>query len=379
MPTCAGGNTCGLSPEAAVSWEAAQIQGSFKIFIETFSFLIFIFGVALNTCVMTILISAWPNLDKFDGYMMNIAFGDLISSFSLAFVFFVQFTTSLAPIGDGGCKFITWLDVTSVTITSIALIVAVHELKQCICYPNQESVTRKKFLVIIISTWLIASLPGLPYMVTAYMGDNKVCMMGNWSDESGIIFTVMLLVIQVMVPVGILVYLFTRIYLGMSSAREGDAALEDEAAPGSEASLILNVFRRKATLLVSISSLFFAILTLVSMLELSLALDIGMLSKNTKKYARMRTFNELLLCAKCIANPLFAICHYDKFRMYFKKLCCCRRNQDIYNTLNLRYNVYQQTVQDQTVAGNRQSAISQEDEADEVFETERDDVAILET
>lgn len=347
MPTCQG-EDCGKGFETVLNVEAQLIAGGFKHFIEVFAFITFSAGVILNTTILTVLISIWPDIDFYDGALMNICFGELVASFGLAFVFFVQFTTSMAPIGDTGCAFINWLDVTSVTITSMALIVAVYELHGRLWSPNVLP-SRRKFIALIAGSWIFAALPGTPYMDKSYMDPSKnICRLHDWGETSEIIYVCMMLVVQVLVPLAILTFAFVRILLYFKAPREGDAALEDDARPGSEASLQRRFLRRKASLLLAISIVYFAIVAFVSLLELTLALNVDDLASNGSKFRRVRVLNEILLCIKVVAIPGVMLAYYDKFRMRFKSLCCpCakRTNQEIYNSL--RYNVYQDTVQDQ--------------------------------
>ena len=85
------------------------------------------------------------------------------------------------------------------------------------------------------------------------------------------------------------------------------------------------------------------------------------------------------MCLKTVFIPLLFVFN-DKLVNRFKKICClCRRDPDVYNSL--RYDVYQQTVSEgQTEDYNDRSQEEEMALANEEFgETERDDVAILDS
>jgi len=381
MAPCSG-ESCYYGYETVLNADAGGIYGAYRVFIEIISFMIFILGVGMNTLVLTLLISIFPNLDSFDGFLMNLSFCELVSSFGISFLFFVQFTTSMAPIGDHGCQFIQWLNVTSVTLTTTSLLLATYDLYTKIYYGNMsKSMSRTKQLILIGLAWFLASLPGIPYIVTGEMGENNLCITSHWSRDAEVFYISVLFVVQLLLPVAILSFLFGRIFLALRIPHEGDQTLvDDTATPGTEASFQRAAFRRKAVMIFVISIVFYLIMLVFTIIGLSLALNIDNIYANKPKYARIREANSLFECLKCVIVPTLFFRYYDKLRQQFRKLCCCFRstNQELYNSLNLRYNVYQQTVHDQqgndqpVTNSNRNSMIN-----DEIYETERDDVAIL--
>lgn len=371
MAPCHGAS-CAYGAQTVTNPELGELSGSYRVFVEVVSFIIFGVGVTLNTGILTVLISAYPNIDHFDGYLMSLTFGELVSSFSLAFVFFVEFTTTLAPIGDGGCSFLTWLDVTSVTITITALIIATYELHHRIYYNASATTNRRGFIFNVIITWLVASLPGLPYLGTAKMGEDNFCYISHWSHDAEILYICALLLFQVIVPLAILVFFFVRIFIALRAPHDGDAISADKNNPGSEATFQRALLKRKVAVVFFVAVLFFMVLIIVSFVELSLALNVNNVEDNPRKYARIREANALMECLKCLFVPIVFMIYYDKLKNQFRNLCCCRRNQDVYNTLSLRYSVYQQTVQDTHTENDHRESRDME-----VYETERDDVAIL--
>lgn len=377
--------------ETVVNPQAGELSGGYKAFVEAFSFIIFAMGVSLNTGILTVMIATYPNLDSFDGLLMNFTFGELLSSFGLAFVFFVEFTTSMAPIGDGGCRFLTWLDLVSVTITITTLISIAYDLHNRIYHANSRSMSRSKLFGCIFITWLLASIPGLPYMATAKMV-GRFCRISSWSRDAEILYICAMIFFQIVIPVAMMMFFLVRMLLALRVSLVGGSILNEESLnPGSESSFQRSVLKRKFRLLAILAFTFFLIIIIYSFIQLALSLNISQIETNFVKYRRIREGNTLLLCMKCVLMPMICLCFYDKLSDRIKRCFKARRNQEVYNSL--RYNVYQQTVSEgvtsseATVNGNGELATTEnrrsedgdalENANDDLYETERDDVAIL--
>jgi len=368
---------CYFGFETVTNEEAGNLYGGFRSFIEAMSFILFASGVVLNTGILTLLISIYPNIDTFDAYMMNLSFGELMASFGLSFMLFVELTASIAPMGDTGCRFITWLDLTSVTITITTLIALFFEMYKMV-YNNSRprSMKRHKLWASILMLWVIASVPGLPYMATAKM-ENGFCQIENWSRDAEVLFICAMIFFQIIIPVAMLMFFFVRTLLALRVSLIGGTILRDDGSnPGSEATFQRGIKKRKFQLITSIALAFYLILITFSIMELALILNLNNIEASFTKHARIRELASLILCFKTVVTPLFYLCFYDKLRMKFTRICLCRRDPDVYNTL--RYNVYQQTVSEgNAAAGNEEDEEEMAMANEEFAETERDDVAIL--
>lgn len=402
MP-CNGTSECFYGFQTVTNSEVGALSGSYKAFMEATSFIIFAIGVVFNTGLMTMLISMYPDLDTFDALLMNLTFGELLASFGLSFMLFVELTSSIAPIGDHGCKFINWLDLTSVTITIVTLIALFSEMHKIVYRPRASTKIKPyKMWGMVLIMWIIASVPGLPYMATSKMGEDGFCHIGSWSENAEIMFIACMIILQIVIPLGLVVFYFVRILIGLRVTTIGGTNTslnrDDESStnPGSNATYQRGILRRKFIMISYIAIVFFLLLVVVNIIEFALALNVNNIHKNWVKHARIRELASLLLCLKTVFTPIM-FTFYDKLKNRCKKVLCCfrRHDPDVYNSL--RYDVYQQTVSETTAgadgdtggavvnegARNRSSTSADDEDyelamANEQFaETDRDDVAIL--
>lgn len=400
MVPCNGTNDCFFGFETISNPEAGALTGGYKSLMEATTFIIFAIGVVLNTGILSVMISLYPNLDMFDALLMNLAFGELMASFGLSFLFFVELTSSIAPIGDHGCKFIAWLDLTSVTVTLVTLVALFSEMHKIVYRPRSSTkIKTPQFWGWILMLWIVASAPGLPYMATARMSSDGFCHIRSWSENAEILFIASMIVLQIVVPLALIVFYFVRTLIALreETVRSGQISSvlrEDDDStvnsPGSEATYQRGILRRKFTMISYQAATSFLLLSVASIIELSLALNVSNIHSNWIKHARIRELASLLLCLKTVFTPLMFI-FYDKLKNKCKKTLCCfgagRHDADVYGSL--RYDVYQQTVSSEEAGNAATGGVmynphqrEEDDEelamANEQFaETDRDDVAIL--
>lgn len=367
-----------------VNSEAGQVFGAYRSFLEVVSFVIFLGGFLMNSVIFITLITAYRTLESLDGFLINLMFGELLASFSLAFVMFYQFAAGkLYSMGDSGCSLITWLNVTSICITVTSIIAVIFTLYNKLFYGNSYRLTKLKLIGCICLTWIVASLPGLPYLTTAKMGDGY-CYITKWSNGAEVLYICMMIVFQIVLPLCLLVYLFVRIFLALrvSPSDDGDIVLSEESTPGTEANFQRAVIKQQVKFVLWMTVMFYILLIISSFIALAIQLNINNIKGNRYKYSRLRQLASLFQCAKCLVIPMFYLLYYEKLRGQLKKFSC-RRNQEMYK--NLRYSVYEQTVEETpsdplpsriSSSSNRNSraSITRDDDA---FETDRDDVAIL--
>ena len=372
------GNLCSYGYQTVTNPEGGALSGAYRSFLEVTSFVVFLSGVTMNSAILIILFTAYRTLDILDGFLINLIFGELVASFGLAFLMFYQFASTLVPIGDGGCSFITWLDVTSVSITVTSIIAITFTLYNKLFYGESYRLHRWKFIGCICLTWVVAGLPGLPYLATAEMGQDNYCTISNWSHGAEIIFICGMIVFQIILPLSLLVFLFVRIFLALkvSPSEDGDTVLNEECTPGTEANFQRVIIKQQVVFVVLIIIIFYIFLIISSFIALAIELNINDVKADWKKYARIRELVSVFEYLKCIVIPIIYIVYYDKLKNQSRKICC-HRNQEMYK--NLRYSVYQQTVHETT---NEPSVINDHSSRemivnDEIFETDRDDVAIL--
>jgi len=357
--------------------EGGAVTGSYRSFLEVMSFIIFVSGLIMNSGILFLLIPAYRTFDNLDGFLLNLIIGELVATFSLAFMLFYQFTSSLLPMGDGGCSFVAWLDVTSVSITVSALIAVTFALYNKLLYGETYRMQRWKFASSVALTWIIAGLPGLPYLATARMGKDGYCTITDWSGGAELIFICCMIVFQIVLPLALLIYLLVRIFLALrSSPEDGDAVLSEENTPGTEANFQRAVVKRQVIFDVLLVFIFYILLVITSFISLGVELNINSIKSDKVKFAKVRELVSLFLCFKCAIIPLIYFMCYDKLKKLLRNRCC-KRNQEMYK--NLQYSVYQDTVHEapavepSVIESNRLSR----ELNDDIYETDRDDVAIL--
>ena len=363
--------------QTVVNSEGGAVSGTYRSFLEFMSFILFLCGFVLNSGILFVVIPARRTFDNFDGFLVNLIFGELVSTFSLAFLLFYQFAGSLTAMGNGGCSFVAWLNVTSVSITVAALIGVTFALYNKLFHGDKYRMQSWKFVFCIFLSWLIAGLPGLPYLATARMGKDGYCTITDWSGGAEIIFICCMIVFQIVLPLALLVYLLVRIFLALrSSPEDGEAVISEENTPGTEANFQRAVVKRQVMFIVLLILTFYMLLVITSFVSLGVELNINNIKGDKVKFARIRELVALFQCFKCAIIPLIYLMCYDKLKKLLRNKMC-KRNQEMYN--NLQYSVYQDTVHEapttepSVIDNNRLSR----ELNDDYYETDRDDVAIL--
>lgn len=363
--------------QTVTNHEGNEVFGSYRSFLEVMSFVLFISGLVMNSGILLLFTPVLRTLDNLDGFLLNLIFGELVATLGLSFMFFYQFTHSLVPMGSAGCSFVTWLNVTSVSISVTALISITLTLYNRMVYGENYKLERWKFCGSILLTWLAAGMTGLPYLATAKMGNRNYCTITNWSQASEIIFICAMIIFQVVLPLALLIYLIVKIFLALQNAHSdlGDAVMTDENMPGSEASVQRAVARRQVIFVVLLIVSVYILLIITSFISLGIQLNINNIKEDLIKYANLRELVSLFQCLKSVVIPVIFIFWYDKLKKLYSKKCC-KRNQEMYK--NLQYSVYQDTVHEapQLDQPNLENRLSREIH-DDIYETDRDDVAIL--
>jgi len=362
--------------------EAGTIFGTYRSFLEVMSFMTFISGLVMNCGIILVIMRAHRTLDNLDGFLLNLIFGELVATFSLAFVMFYQFASGLLPIGNGGCSFITWLDITSVSITVTALIAVTFSLYNKLFHGEGYRLRRWRFGTYVSLTWLVAGLPGLPYLATARMGKDGYCEITNWSRGAELIFICCMIIFQIILPLALLVYLLVRIFLVLrTNPEDADTATSEENTPGTEANFQRAVVKRQVVFVVLLIVTFYILLVITSFISLALELDINKIKTDKLRYSKIRELVALFQCLKCIIIPIIYLSCYDKLKKLVRNRCC-KQNEELYK--NLQYSVYQDTVHEApsiNEAGVSASVVESyrlsRELNDDIYETDRDDVAIL--
>lgn len=347
MSACSS-TSCPIGFQAVTYSNGGFLSGSYRSFLEIASFVVFFVGVTLNTLILIIVVSAYRTLDILDGFFINLIVGELVASFGLSLVMFNQYASSLPPIGDVGCSFVTWLDVTSVAITITSIIAITLALYEKLFYGDSRKLSRWKFACCIVITWLVAGLPGIPYLSSAKMSTHQYCTIENWSHKSEVLYISMMFLFEIFLPLCLLVYLLVRMCVALKhTSEERDIIANDDMENmGTEESVLFSranyervVIRKKVIFIVIIIVVFYIFLTSSSFITLSIELNIANIYSDWLKYTKLRELASLILCLKCIFIPFIYILYYDKFRNRVRNICCKENSQ--YTTL--RYHENQET------------------------------------
>lgn len=193
-------------------------------------FLFVLLSLTANIAVCMTIFSCSGLRTPLDFYILNLAIGDLVSSFFGTFtVDNVQLDWSL---GVGFCKFTYYIIFVSFSLTVLTLCVMCMERYYGICrplkHPNENLFRRHRFIIPI--TWLLSLLMFIPLLlaynleeVETTMGKTKEMCSETWSLESKKYYALIVVMIFIVAPCVLMAFLFTKIILKLDAPRSSSS------------------------------------------------------------------------------------------------------------------------------------------------------------
>ena len=334
MACSRNGTNCNLGVDfvgtGPIEYDGYEISWSLYRSCQAFSFLFFTGGFFGNLLVIIVLLSSSVSqVGTTDTLLLNLAFGDLIASVALPLKYFIELTSGLAHLGNGGCRFFALLAETTVSLSVITLLAAVLHFGRNVFRPSAGDLSRRSLSFVVAGLWLIAAIPALPYAASVHSVGRHCWVL--WSRHIDLIYGIFLFAIQSLLPIFIFTVIFVQVRVTISQA-----GIIHRPAPDTEADEDIFLMeeeqraanKRKCRLLLTITVAFYTIVLPYSFSQLWFYLDLGNIWGKSHALNLLLAF-ELILCGKCIVNPIIYSVLFETFKDGFKGLL--KRNSERYN------------------------------------------------
>ena len=131
----------------------------------TVSFLILIIGSVGNTTVLIIFGRRWRHLKNCEIFMINLAITDLLGTIVIPFSLILDLLEfDMQPFGHVGCKLISFIAITSITVSSFTLVIISIDRFIIVKWQFRPNIDSKRLVIVNITTWLLGSLFGIVYL-----------------------------------------------------------------------------------------------------------------------------------------------------------------------------------------------------------------------
>ena len=142
----------------------------FVLFTKIICVLVLIMGLVGNSLVLTVFGFRWSKLKSCELLMISLACSDLIGSVVIPSKLILELMNqNFYAIGNEGCKIISFLSITSLTVSAVTLVAISIDRYIIIKWPFHKQTNRFKLYCIIGFTWLLASGIGLIYLFPGHI------------------------------------------------------------------------------------------------------------------------------------------------------------------------------------------------------------------
>ena len=309
--------------------EGECVSASIKPLFQAISFLLFLFGTLGNMAYLAVMTRSYQELSMIDLFLVGLSALDIIASIFLPLFYFLEISDLANNFNDSSCRFVTLMQETSLVLTIYLLLFAIRSFYQKIVLGKSNGNTKFRFIVLLIFSLLLAIVPVIPLIKDTHAHDGR-CHNEFGSFSSVVIYAVLLFLIQVIFPVLCFTYMFTQLGLYLHSTRRSG---DDENNLGA---IQRTASRRKLGTLLLITGTFFAFYVPYSLSALWFLLDGGRILEHYI-YCHLFDIFHLIVCGKCLANPVIYIAYQEGFRENLKRVICGFRIGRRYNFMHVKY------------------------------------------
>ena len=310
--------------------EGKCVKEPTKQLFQALSFLLFLFGALGNFAYLAVTIRSYQELNVLDLFLVGLAALDLIASIILPLFYFLEISEVLLYVTDSSCRFIVIMHELSVVLTVYLLLFAVHAFYKKVVLRKVDGNKKLRFFIIVIFCMLITIIPAIPVAIDTFAEDGR-CHVFMRSFSSVVVYDVVLLIIQIICPLLFFTAMFAQLGVHLRLNHQGE--VDDEA----NLTLVDHAAnRRKLGLLLLITCFFFLLFIPYVTANLWFLLDGGRILLS-QFYCHLFDIFHLLICAKCLVNPLIYIIYQEGFRENLKRVICGFRIGRRYNFMQIKY------------------------------------------
>ena len=388
-------------PENSTCWDSYGVLDTeangfclgpvLKHWYQAISFLFFLAGSFGNLTVIIVILKSVQELSSTDMFIVGLAFLDLVSSVFLPLHYFLDITGLVGRQSGHTCRFLSLMYEVSIIMSIYVLMFTVYSFYRKIARAKPDDNKKTRFFGLFVIAFLLAAVPAFPF-VSGVDSVHGFCHISIGSYTNFVLYSVVMFIIQVILPVLIFTIMFTRIgvevYLEherQQSHMEADVQLIERARD-----------QRKSRLLMLLVGAFYSFYVPYIFATLWFIMDSGSMIQSRFECLIVDTFH-LIICCKCFCNPIVYYFFYDGFKDNFKRILCGCKIGRRYNFMHVKYNLRrdhqdgliqqevtgpddQEMMQDwvpyrQPIESNKESEL---DDKDHDYEEEQEDhVAIL--
>ena len=321
--------------------ESECVSGSMKRFFQAISFLLFLFGATGNIAYLAVMTRSYQELNMTDLFLVGLAALDVVASIFLPFFYFLEISDYLNTLTDSSCKFLMTMYEMSIVLTIYLLLFTVYAFYRKIVLGRSEENRKVRFVVMLVFSILLTIIPAIPLIVeTSALGGR--CHVESSSFSSVVVYDIVLFFIQVIVPLLLFVFMFTR--LGLCLYRSPHTQQGDDE-DGNLSFLHHSASRSKLGLLLLITCTFLTLFVPYVLSNLWFLLDAGRLLES-RIYCHLFDIFHLIICGKCLVNPLIYVTYQEGFRENLKRVICGFRIGRRYNFMHIKYHFRRDTQGD---------------------------------
>ena len=165
---------------------------------------VLLLGFFGNLLVIITFCSKGSRVKAYEILMISLAISDLLGTFCLPLITILTLkSVDISFLGQFGCKFVYWLSTTSITVSAFSLVAIAIDRFRIVIRPLGGNRTKPwKICLVALFIWVLASPLGIIYYfrIDLYEGQN-MCLAKYENNKEEIIHTVILFVIQMILPV----------------------------------------------------------------------------------------------------------------------------------------------------------------------------------
>lgn len=305
-----------------------QLNEEFRIFVEIICVLVFLLGLVGNSLVIFVFSTRWTKLKNCEMFMLSLAVADLVGTIIMPVKMFLDLIGhDFYMIGDVGCKIISSLSVTTITVSSLTLLVISIDRYIIVKWPLRKTPERWKTAMLVLATWLISFALSFIFFL-----DGRIRLWDNPEDDiSSFVcrnfmsrkeektYIILMVVVQIVIPLTVMTILYVLITILLRQTAKSDLFRHQERE--MRARLRRN---RKATILFVTLVTTYYVFVLPSNIFILLYTFGETGSLDYKQLLTTYTLMHMVLMLNSCVNPIiYSNLHTSFRRSTLKLLCSC--------------------------------------------------------
>ena len=302
---------------------------TFEDFKLAFCLMVLILGVTGNFVVIIIFGRRLKQLKVYEILLMNLAIADFIGTLCLPLQILLHLeSVNLSVLGNSGCMIITWLAMTSLTVSAFTLVAIAVDRLMIVTRPLRAVVRGWKVAVTIASLWLSSSTLGIvSFLRVKYDWSVNNCRIKYANQNEDHAHTLLLFIFQVALPLCILTAIYSVI---LRKLKPGEKLVRNLSANYEQMMKVRNKKNKKAVrLFLTIVIMFYILVLPFHIFYLYFTFHIHYKGRKfTKALQDMYHVLLLLYLSNSCVNPIiYSRLHKSCRNGFIRLICMCCQKQ----------------------------------------------------